>query len=152
MSISSAPSSTAARTSATLIAVGYWPDGNPVATAATFTPLSAEPLAHRRHEVRVDADRGAPAARTDRDGSGRRAFEAIAAALPGVSEPSSVVRSVVRIASWSAQTFASRLIERFASDAARSSSATASTAPIRGRRASSGSSNPAGNAGAWAMR
>ena len=40
MSISSAPSSTADRTSATLIAVGYWPDGKPVATAATFTPLS----------------------------------------------------------------------------------------------------------------
>ena len=83
--------------------------------------------------------------RPDPDG---RAFEAIAAALPGVSAPSSVVRSVVRMARTSAQTFASRLIERFASDAARSSSATASTAPIRGSRASSGSSNPVGSAGA----
>ena len=41
MSISSAPSSTVARTSATFTAVGYWPDGNPVATAATFTSLPA---------------------------------------------------------------------------------------------------------------
>jgi len=49
---------------------------------------------------------------------------------------------VQRIASSSAKTFASFLIERFASDAARSSSATASTDPIRGSRSSSGSSNP----------
>ena len=41
MSISSAPSSTAERTSASLISVGYWPDGNPVATEATFTSLPA---------------------------------------------------------------------------------------------------------------
>ena len=39
MSISSAPSSTALRTSATFKAVGYWPDGKPVATAATLTPV-----------------------------------------------------------------------------------------------------------------
>src|SRR5436309_1313458 len=41
MSISSAPSSTVARTSATFTAVGYWPDGNPVATAATLTEVPA---------------------------------------------------------------------------------------------------------------
>jgi hypothetical protein len=57
---------------------------------------------------------------------------ASAAALPGVSLPSSVVRSVVRIASSSAQSFASFLMLRFARLAARSSSATASTEPIRG--------------------
>ena len=38
MSTSSAPSSTAARASATLIAIGDWPDGNAVATDATCTP------------------------------------------------------------------------------------------------------------------
>ena len=39
MSTSSAPSSTTARVSATLTSVGDWPDGNAVATEATFTPL-----------------------------------------------------------------------------------------------------------------
>ena len=72
--------------------------------------------------------------------------------MPGVSAPSSVVRSVVRIASSRAKTFASFLIERFASEAARSSRATASTEPIRGSRGSSGSSKPAGSAGACATR
>ena len=37
MSTSSAPSSTAARASATLRAIGDWPDGNAVATDATWT-------------------------------------------------------------------------------------------------------------------
>ena len=43
MSTSSAPASTAARTSATLMSRNVWPDGNPVATLATLTvePLSA---------------------------------------------------------------------------------------------------------------
>src|SRR5438270_589122 len=58
-------------------------------------------------------------------GSGRIPFDESAATLPGVSAPSSVVRSMVRIASSSAQIFASRLIERSESDAARSSSSTA---------------------------
>src|SRR5438309_572642 len=57
----------------------------------------------------------------------------------------------MRTASSSAKTFASRLIERFASEAARSSSATASTEPIRGSRGSSGSSKPRGRTGACAM-
>ena len=85
------------------------------------------------------------------EGSGRIAFEQSAATLPGVSEPSSVVRSMQRIASSSAKTFEAFLIERFASDALRSSSATASTEPIRGSRGSSGSSKPRGSAGAWAI-
>ena len=84
-------------------------------------------------------------------GSGRIAFEARAETLPGVSEPSSVVRSVIRTASSSANIFASRLIERLASVAARSSSATWSIEPILGRRGSSGSSKPTGSAGACAM-
>ena len=41
MSISSAPAATAARVSASLMSMNDWPDGNAVATDATFTP---EPL------------------------------------------------------------------------------------------------------------
>ena len=41
MSTSSAPNSTTALVSATLISVGDWPEGNAVATEATFTPLPA---------------------------------------------------------------------------------------------------------------
>src|SRR2546421_4138010 len=85
------------------------------------------------------------------DGSGRSAFEQSAATFPGVSAPSSVVRSITRTASSSAHSFASFLIERFPSVAARSSSATASTEPIRGSRGSSGSSKPRGRTGAFAI-
>ena len=51
-------------------------------------------------------------------GSGRAAFDASWATLPGVSAPSSVVRSVIRTARSSANSFDSRLIDRFASSAA----------------------------------
>src|SRR5207248_9886779 len=104
---------------------GDWPDGNAVATDATFT---VEPLTRctavgtRFGYTQTAATEGTP----ESLGSGRTAFEASAATLPGVSWPSSVVRSIIRTASSSANTFASRLIERFASDAARSSSETAS--------------------------
>ena len=81
-------------------------------------------------------------------GSGRTAFEQSAATLPGVSAPSSVVRSIIRTASSNAWSFDSFLIDLFARVAARSSSATASIEPIRGSRGSSGSSNPRGRAGA----
>ena len=57
----------------------------------------------------------------------------------------------MRIARSSAKTFASFLIDRFASEAARSSSETASIEPMRGSRGSSGSSKPAGSAGACAI-
>ena len=57
-----------------------------------------------------------------------------------------------RIASSSAKTFESFLIERLASDAARSSSETASTEPMRGSRGSSGNSKPVGSAGACATQ
>src|SRR6266545_682204 len=83
--------------------------------------------------------------------SGRIAFEQSAATFPGVSAPSSVVRSMQRIASSSANSFASRLIERLASSSARPSTATWSTEPTRGSRGSSGSSKPRGSAGACAM-
>ena len=80
-------------------------------------------------------------------GSGWIALAASAATLPGVSEPSSVVRSITRTASASAKSFDSFLIDRFDSAAARSSSATWSIAPMRGSRGSSGSSKPAGRTG-----
>src|SRR6202163_1330384 len=60
-------------------------------------------------------------------GFGRIAFAHRAVTLPGVSEPSSVVRSMQRIARSSAQSLDAFLIERLASDAARSSAPTAST-------------------------
>src|SRR5438876_3800950 len=87
------------------------------------------------------------------DGSGRSAFEQSAAILPGVSWPSSVVRSQQRIASSSAHTFDSRLMLRFASSAARPSTATWSTDTLRvlGSRCLSGSSKPVGRAGACAI-
>src|SRR5437763_14603031 len=84
-------------------------------------------------------------------GSGRNAFEQGAATLPGVSCPSSVVRSQQRIANSSAHTLDSRLMLRLASSPARISTATWSIDPIRGSRCFSGSSNPAGNAGAFAI-
>src|SRR5712691_3054444 len=64
-------------------------------------------------------------------GSGRTAFEHIATILPTVSAPSRVVRSVHRIARSSAHSLASRLIDRVASEAERSSNPTASTAGVR---------------------
>src|SRR2546422_7315876 len=60
-------------------------------------------------------------------GLGRIALAHRAATLPGVSDPSSVVRSMQRIARSSAHSFEDFLIERLASDAARSSAPTSST-------------------------
>src|SRR5256885_15675867 len=60
-------------------------------------------------------------------GFGRMPLAHRAATLPGVSEPSSVVRSMHRMARSSGQSFDDFLIERLASDAARSSAPTWST-------------------------
>src|SRR5947209_8597821 len=60
-------------------------------------------------------------------GSGRMPFEQSAATLPGVSAPSRVVRSIIRMARSSAQTLDAFLIERLPSEAARSSTPTWST-------------------------
>src|SRR5439155_25844564 len=95
------------------------PDGNAVATDATFTPV----LRGRATAVGTRFGYTQSAAQEGMDGSvgsGRTAFVASACTLPGVSAPSSVVRSVIRIASSSANSFASFLIERRASEAARS--------------------------------
>src|SRR5882724_243428 len=69
-------------------------------------------------------------------GSGRRAFAHSARTLPGVSAPSSVVRSTHRIARSSAHTLAAFLMLRVASPAARPSAPTWSTpgSPCRNRR------------------
>src|ERR687897_1755725 len=69
-------------------------------------------------------------------GSGRRPLAHIARTLPGVSWPSSVVRSTIRTARSSANALAVVLIDRVASPAARASTPTWSTAesPWRNRR------------------
>ena len=151
MSISSAPSSTAERTSASLTSIGYWPEGKPVATDATLTPLPSSFSCAYGDEVGVDADgrdrrdRPVDRIRAHRLRAERRDLAGRVRALERrqVHHPDrEVEREHLRV----------RLIERFASDAARSSTATWSTEPMRGRRGSSGSSKPRGRAGAWAMR
>src|SRR5205823_5768285 len=150
MSTSCAPRATTSRVSASFTSSDDWPEGNAVATDATFTPVPrvrSSAVATRFGYTQIAATDGMLAS----DGSGRMPFDASAATFPGVSAPSSVVRSITRIARSSANTFESRFIERVASDAARSSSATASTDPSRGRRGSSGSSNPPGRTGVVAI-
>ena len=151
MSISSAPSSTASRTSASLTSIGDCPEGNDVATDATFTvePASFALATATRFGYTQTA---ATAGMLLSAGSGRIAFAHNAATLPGVSAPSSVVRSIIRIARSSAASFDPFLIDRFARSAARASSATASTAPTRGSRRSSGSSRSRGRSWACAIR
>src|SRR5918996_2138455 len=126
MSISSAPMSTASRISSRRESSGYWPLGNPPATAATLTPVS----------FTVSTATGTSDGYTHTAatwdtvwsvGSGRTALADIWATFPGVSMPSSVVRSMHRMARSSAHSFDSRLMDRVASEAARSSRPTAST-------------------------
>ena len=114
-----------------------------MATEATFTPVPrtrSTAAGTRFGYTQIAAQLGTDGSA----GSGRMAFAESAATLPGVSAPSSVVRSIMRTASVSACSLESCLIDRLASAAARSSSATWSTAPMRGRRGSSGSSKPPG--------
>ena len=61
------------------------------------------------------------------DGSGWAAFAHSARTLPGVSAPSSVVRSTIEMARSMAYAFADFLMDRVASRAARSSAPTWST-------------------------
>ena len=55
MSTSSAPCSTTQRTSSSFVSSGDWPDGNAVATEATFTPLPIK-LEDTRRAVEYGAD------------------------------------------------------------------------------------------------
>src|SRR2546426_891544 len=126
MSISCAPARTACSVSSTLIGVKLWPDGKAVATEAMRTVVP------RRCSTQSAVRSGSPhTAATDgmvaSPAFGRTALAHIAATLPGVSAPSSVVRSMHRTARSSAHSFDDFLIERLASAAARSSAPTSST-------------------------
>ena len=114
MSISSAPASTAWRVSASLISRKVWPDGKPVATLATWTPEPASASRASATQGRVDAHGGDRRDGRASEGSGRVAFAQSAWTLPGVSLPSSVVRSIMRMTRSSAQSFDSLLMERLA--------------------------------------
>src|SRR6188508_2327194 len=138
MSISSAPASTAARVSAILMSRKVWPLGNPVATLATRTALPARASlasatrAGYTHTAATDGMVGSP-------GLGRMALAHMARTLPGVSFPSRVVRSIIRIARSSAHSFDAFLIDRFLSESTRASTPTWSTVETRPSRLPSGS-------------
>ena len=83
------------------------------------------------HSAATDGIDGSP-------GAGWIAFEASCRIFPGVSEPSRVVRSQHRNARSSAHIFESFLIDRLASEAARSLAPTASTEPPMRSTSSSG--------------
>src|SRR5690606_6492589 len=102
------------------------PEGNAVETAATLTPVpaSASTATGTRslytHTAAAEGQVGSA-------GSGRTAFAASARTFPGVSAPSSVVRSTMRMIVSSAQAFEVVLIDRVLSAAARPSAPTLST-------------------------
>ena len=127
MSISSAPASAAARVSAILMSRNVWPDGKPVATEATLTVEPLRASFGLLDERRIDAQRGDDWGCVGSPGWGCIAFAASARILPGVSFPSSVVRSIIRIARSRAQSFEAFLIERFFRLSTRSSTPTWST-------------------------
>src|SRR5215468_1698807 len=126
MSTSSAPASTASATSASFTASEARPDGNAVATEATATSLPAS--SPRATATRSGYTHTAATGGTEgSSGSGKRALAHSPRTFPGVSAPSSVVRSTILTAVSSAHSLASRLIERVARDAARSCAPTWST-------------------------
>src|ERR1017187_10458902 len=141
MYTSSAPAATASATSASLTASEARPDGNAVATEATRTwrpassPWSKAPWSKApwSKALRATGTRSgytqtaATGGTAGSAGSGWRAFAHSPRTLPGVSAPSSVVRSIMRIAASSAHSLASRLIDLVARAAARSAAPTWST-------------------------
>src|SRR5579875_3769469 len=134
MSTSSAPAAVADFTSASLTSRLARPLGNAVATLATCTPLpfsSAAATCTRSGYTQTAATLGAVGSA----GSGRLALAHSARTLPGVSWPSSVVRSIIEMAASSAQRLAVVLIDLLASAAARASAPTRST-PCREHRRS----------------
>ena len=108
MSISSAPSATAPRTSASRVRKWVWPEGNAVATEATLTPVPPTWRLRVAHHRRVDADGRRPAGWTG-SSCGRSALRQRDSIFPGVSLPSRVVRSVIETAILRPQTFADLL-------------------------------------------
>src|SRR5215475_2900205 len=126
MSTSSAPAETAYFTSASLTSRLVRPLGNAVATLATCTPLpfsSAAATWARSGYTQTAATIGTAGSA----GSGRLALAHSARTLPGVSWPSSVVRSIIEMAVSSAHCLAVVLMDRLASMAARASAPTRST-------------------------
>jgi hypothetical protein len=126
MSISSAPALTASAVSASLTGRLARPLGNAVATAATLTPLlprAALAVATMSPYTQTAAGRGVVGSL----GSGTSALAARPRTLPGVSAPSSVVRSIIEMAVSIAQALLVVLIERVLRAAARASQPTWST-------------------------
>jgi hypothetical protein len=107
-----------------------------VATEATATPLPFS--ARRASGTRLGyTHRAAHDGTSAWVGAGQTALAASCVTLPGVSCPSSVVRSTIEMASRIAACWDSALIDRFPSTAARSSTPTRSTGVSRRRMTSS---------------
>src|SRR5688500_10836888 len=149
MSISSAPAATASRVSARRISSDACPEGNAVATEATCTPVPAtasRATATSAGYTQTAAQEGISA----RVGDGVTALAASWRTLPGVSAPSSVVRSSIETARRMPWRLASVLIDRLARVAARSSTATRSTCGRRRTvRTDPGYRHAGAPAGAW---
>ena len=120
MSISSAPAATASSVSRSLASSDTCPAGKPVATEASATPRARERLARDGDQRRVDADGGDDGI-SGIAGAGHTALAHSWRTLPGVSAPSSVVRSTIETARRMPCCLAVVLIERLPSWAARSS-------------------------------
>src|SRR3954447_2098322 len=123
MSISVAPASTASRVSAIFTAGDVWPDGKPVATLATATPVPRSASAATPTSAGY-TQTAAHDGISGREGSGTTAFAHRWRTLPGVSAPSSVVRSIIEVAMRMPSRLAVVLIERLPRAAARSSTPT----------------------------
>ena len=106
------------------------PEGKPVATLASATP---EPSSARLASATRDGYTQSAATEgiSGCVGAGQTAFAASCATLPGVSWPSSVVRSTIDTTMRMACCWDSDLIERLPSTAARSSTPTRSTGATR---------------------
>src|SRR3954449_12025412 len=130
MSISSAPAATASSVSRSLTSSEAWPEGKAVATEAVLTPVPAS-----ASRVTATSDGYTQTAAQDgtsgSSGAGTTALAQRWRTLPGVSAPSSVVRSIIDTASRMPCCLAVVLIERRPRTAARSSMPTRSTCGSR---------------------
>src|SRR3954464_2927726 len=136
ISISSAPSPTARRTSSSFVRSGYCPLGKPVATDATctaeFSPRNFRAYFTMFGYTQTAAQLGTPYFAS----AGCNALRQRYATLPGVSLPSSVVRSIMLTAIFKPASLALVLMLRLVKAAARSSAITASTVGTERRRRS----------------
>ena len=133
MSISSAPAATASAVSSSLIERDARPLGNAVATAATAmpppsgSPCDAPSACTACPTMSPYTQTAATRGQLGSPESGVTAFATRDRTLPGVSAPSSVVRSMRPMIRSSAHAFEVVLIERVPSPAARCWRPTAST-------------------------